>query len=345
MSLTVLLLKKLGIRSVGTFPLRGIQGEEKITEISFLVVVPSNNPLDVRQILPRTLRDRQFAPVGVDVPQSPTAAVAKEMATKQVLPVLFGQYLLLILHSQLLLQLEDLLMVFGAFFNFCFCFLIGAQILVVMDHETPGAQFAKFAEIHEPLPHVPTPTQPSLHPSSTTQNPATLQQHLSVSIPSPSDTPIPSPSGTPFIESMESLTNSLLSSMSFKSLSTHAVTEAPAEDQPEDSEPENGKRFPFTPAPVVSHPDDIILQKHEEKLKNAEEKLIRLKSNFLLMDSTLLFFNVHCYVCLSKQVSGDLARVKTEKDEARDKLKGLKDTEKTLKNRYLDQTLSTMKLL
>lgn len=153
------------------------------------------------------------------------------------------------------------------------------KFTAVPEHETPGAQFAKFAEIHEPLPHVPNA---SLHPSSAAQKSLQNTSHLSVSIPSPTSSPIPSPSyGTPIIESMESLTNSLLSSMSMKSVPSVVGESMAEQQQQEQSEStENGtKKFPFTPSPIISHPDDVILQKHEEKLKDAEDKLIRLKSN------------------------------------------------------------------
>jgi hypothetical protein len=64
--------------------------------------------------------------------------------------------------------------------------------------------------------------------------------------------------------SMEYLTNSLLTSMS--------TTNAPSTVGGP-----NG-RFPFNPSLLVSHPDDAIQKKYEEKLKAAEEHLIRLKS-------------------------------------------------------------------
>ena len=230
--------------------------------------------------------------------------------------------------------------------------LIFSLPAVLQEHETPGAQFAKFAEIPEPLPHAPVggpaqpaptsvstlpssnssqpspfqstylPSYPASHPSS---QPATLQipAQLSVSIPSPSDTPIPSPLTGNFLESMASmeyLTNSLLTSM--------AITTSTSTGQvPSMAERPTG-RHSLSPSPslLTPHPDDAIQSKYEEKLKAAEERLIHLKS----MSISPLAFAVFILISLA----GDLARTKTEKDDFRDKLRSLKEKEKTLKSRY-----------
>lgn len=84
---------------------------------------------------------------------------------------------------------------------------------------------------------------------------------------------------------------------------------------------------------LAPHPDEAVQKKHEEKLRSEEEKLIQLKS---ISSSSLLhrvfssFLLPHVFVFV-----GELAKVKTEKDEIREKIKALKEVERGLKAKYL----------